>query len=448
MNDMEKKEQELDLFVLLEDILREAGRLWRMGLMLILVCSLGLAGYSRLEYQSIYEASASFTVRTADLQQSSYDSRTGEQLAKAFVQILSSDVLCSRVEEELDLARKPDIRTAAEATSGIITLTVSDQEPECAWEILCSALYNAVGVAEYVTGPTYLVMLEESGVPEMPAVPFRFGNHAKNGAILGALLWVLVSALAALSRDTIHSAEELHPLLGRDCLCSIPAVKTAVKGELPLIHRRRKEPRFRESVRLLRLRVEKLMQQQNKKVLLVSSATHGEGNTVVALNLAISLAGKGKRVLLIDWNPEPPSATAALHRDPAAGLCAYLTGQAGIREILHPTEIENLFLLPGGPADREGLNRERIEKLIGTVRKLFDYVILDAPACSDSLEAAAGLAECALMVVCQDYASRDRILDGIQQLEDWSLPLLGCVMNRMQRRIFSGCGNGYVQKTE
>ena len=51
---------------------------------------------------------------------------------------------------------------------------------------------------------------------------------------------------------------------------------------------------FSEAVRLLRIRTEKVMKERNMKVLLVSSATPGEGKTTVAINLATALAMKGK----------------------------------------------------------------------------------------------------------------------------------------------------------
>ena len=65
-------------------------------------------------------------------------------------------------------------------------------------------------------------------------------------------------------------------------------------------------------------------------------------------------------------------------------------------------------------------------------RKRFDYIILDTPPCSmlsDAAEAAE-LADCALLVLRQNYAPRERILEGAQLLTGGGLPLIGCVLGQ------------------
>ena len=55
----------------------------------------------------------------------------------------------------------------------------------------------------------------------------------------------------------------------------------------------------------------------------------------------------------------------------------------------------------------------------------------------------AELAECGLMVVKQDYAAKDQIMDGVQRLNEGDLQLIGCVFNRVGRSFFGDYGYGY-----
>ena len=65
--EIEKTEQQgRDTFVLLDDFLHQAKRMWLLGLALILICAAGLTFVQRRAYRPVYEASASFTVRVAN----------------------------------------------------------------------------------------------------------------------------------------------------------------------------------------------------------------------------------------------------------------------------------------------------------------------------------------------------------------------------------------------
>ena len=100
----------------------------------------------------------------------------------------------------------------------------------------------------------------------------------------------------------------------------------------------------------------------------------------------------------------------------------------------------------GGKSDNAAmLSDVRMARLIQAGRNMYDYVILDTPPCSLLADAAelADLAEAGLMVIRQDYAARDQILDGIQRLGDGRLPVIGCTFNNVRKSITSGGGYSY-----
>ena len=219
---------------------------------------------------------------------------------------------------------------------------------------------------------------------------------------------------------------------------------------------------FSESVRLLRMRTEKEMRERGMKVLLVSSATPGEGKTTVAINLAMALAAKGRRVLLADCDLRNPSVAGGFGMENSTGLVECLNGKVTYQDILRPAEQENLYLVfAGQPSDNasELLSKPECRNFIEACRKVFDYVILDTPPAALLADASelAVLADGALMTVRQNYASRAQIMEGAQVLSDSRLPILGSVLNYAASRSpyggyygygYGGYGRAYGEKKE
>ena len=93
----------------------------------------------------------------------------------------------------------------------------------------------------------------------------------------------------------------------------------------------------------------------------------------------------------------------------------------------------------------KAMNMRQMEALIQFARQQYDLIILDTPPCSLLADAAefAAMADYGLMVVRQEYASREQILDGVRRLSDANLPLIGCVMNHVRGHGSRGYGYGY-----
>ena len=105
--DFEEKElQKIDLFVLLEDFIKEAKRRLALLLVLVLIGGSVLGVRSYMSYYPYYTASASFTVKVANplySSVSSYNTKTAEQMATTFPYILTSGVLQERIKEHLGI---------------------------------------------------------------------------------------------------------------------------------------------------------------------------------------------------------------------------------------------------------------------------------------------------------------------------------------------------------
>ena len=117
--------------------------------------------------------------------------------------------------------------------------------------------------------------------------------------------------------------------------------------------------------------------------LLVTSVQAGEGKTMVSMNLAISLARLGRRVLLVDADLRRPSVHRAFGVIDAHGLSESLAGEEDWRDVVKDVGVPNLAVITAGaPADApaELLSSERMRAFVQEAQSEHDFVVIDSPA--------------------------------------------------------------------
>jgi capsular exopolysaccharide synthesis family protein len=115
----------------------------------------------------------------------------------------------------------------------------------------------------------------------------------------------------------------------------------------------------------------------------VTSVQAGEGKTMVSMNLAISLARLGRRVLLVDADMRRPSVHRAFGVIDALGLAEYLAGGEEWRAVTKDVGVPNLGVITAGaPAEApaELLSSERMRELVRVAQAEYDFVVIDSPA--------------------------------------------------------------------
>lgn len=125
------------------------------------------------------------------------------------------------------------------------------------------------------------------------------------------------------------------------------------------------------------------MLENGKNVILVTSTISGEGKSFVSSNLAISLSLLGKKVVIVGLDIRKPGLNKVFNLSrKEQGITQYLTNPSiNLMDLVQPSDVNrNLFILPGGavpPNPTELLARDGLDKAIDTLKKNFDYVILD-----------------------------------------------------------------------
>ncbi|MGI8919797.1 MAG: CpsD/CapB family tyrosine-protein kinase, partial [Pyrinomonadaceae bacterium] len=196
-----------------------------------------------------------------------------------------------------------------------------------------------------------------------------------------------------------------------------------------------------EQFRSLRTRLLQAGERQQMRTFVVTSAGVGEGKTLTALNLSWLLAQTdGVRALVIDADLRQPCATDYLGIDVHIGLSEVLGGQIGLEEAIVRLDPAGLYLLPGGRARddvAELLSGPTFARLIADCRRMFDYIIIDAPPMGIFTDANVLIsrADAALLVVRAGktrYALVDKLLEQLPKDR-----LLGIVLNRADEKVDS-----------
>ena len=135
-----------------------------------------------------------------------------------------------------------------------------------------------------------------------------------------------------------------------------------------------------ESFRTLRTNLQFMFTEPGGKVISIHSTNPGEGKSFNATNLASVLAMNNHKVLIVGADLRKPRAHKIFNLSNEHGLCTYLIGYDTFEQIVIPTLIDNLHIIPSGPIPpnpAEILGTPRMKTLLDQAREQFDYIIID-----------------------------------------------------------------------
>jgi len=313
-------------------------------------------------------------------------------------------------------------------------------------------------------GPTDFSVVDPAVPPTSPYRPV-FAMTLGLGIMLGLVLGVGAAFIRELFDDTLKSVEDLPRRMELPILGMIPAHEGRPPLQSP-VGTTGKPPGDGSWLRidLLKggaansnaivdafggLRTAVLFRNlgPTARSILVSSCRAGEGKTTVSLNLAMSLAKLGSRVLLIDADLRRPSVHRALGIQQGPGLGDYLRGGSGWRNSVRFGVVDGLDVLPSGGATTRAadlLAGKRLEGLLREAEAHYDFVIVDSPA---------------LFINATDATLLSRVVDGVvvvvrsrttpkalvARLPEEIPNLMGVVVNDLRRGSMPDYGDYFAE---
>lgn len=315
-------------------------------------------------------------------------------------------------------------------------------------------LYN--GILERLKEVGVVAGVQENNVSVIdearpPGGSFR-PNLQKNLAIASMLGLILGAGLALLLEfldNTIRRIEDIERLIDRPVLGLLPLFREPGKNPVAgrdtardLSHVCVTHPKssLSEAIRSLRTSLIFSSAEGMPRTLLVTSSMQGEGKSTTATNLAAVLAQSGSRVLLMDADLRRSS----LHKDylvprsPGLTNCIAQPDQVGALEgpAIHATDIPGLSVMPAGhstPSPAELLSSSRLIRVLDDCRRLFDYVIVDAPPILGLADAVilSRVVEGVILVAATGSTGKESFRLSVRRLAQVQAPVLGVVMNRV-----------------
>ena len=183
------------------------------------------------------------------------------------------------------------------------------------------------------------------------------------------------------------------------------------------------------------------------KVIAITSCQPDEGKSSVSMNLAMSLAEAGKKVILIDADLRKSVMIGRYKINKSIkGLSHYLSGQNSLEEVVCGTNVDNLKIIFSGPVPpnpAELLGSRAFGELLGQLRSVSDYVIIDTPPLGSVIDSAVISQHCdgVALVVAANSDSYKFAQSVKDQLEKAGSRILGVILNKVDMS-----GNSYYGK--
>lgn len=166
----------------------------------------------------------------------------------------------------------------------------------------------------------------------------------------------------------------------------------------------------------------------------VTSGMAGEGKSITILNLAISFAQVGSKVLLIDADMRRPNLARLLIENGAPGLSNVLADLCDVQQAVRHEIRPNLDIIFSGeipPNPSELLSGESMERLIAEMSQKYDYIFVDAPPVGIVADAClvGNLVDGVLFVVRQNQSNKDAVGNAVNQLQIADNKIVGFAFN-------------------
>ena len=170
--------------------------------------------------------------------------------------------------------------------------------------------------------------------------------------MIGILLCILLDVLLALGKNTVKKEEDFKRLFHAKSLGIMPRAKFHKKRtqtqELIVLDNPRIPRSFLEAARTVRRRIERAQKETGMKSFLVTSAMPGEGKSTVSANIAISLAMKGYKVILVDADLRNPSTAKVLGmNEQELGTLEVMKGEVNIDDAVQQYKNTSVKVLAG-----------------------------------------------------------------------------------------------------
>lgn len=320
----------------------------------------------------------------------------------------------------------------------IIDISVSDSSPERAADIADAIAASLARTAENLSPSNAddlpAITMTTVASAEVASAPYSPNTRLIAGTGLAA--GILLAGIYAISREVfdtrVRSEKDLARVTTAPNLGSLD--RQQGRDGVTMVMRSAPHSPAAEQFRRVATNLEFADVDNSVRSVVVTSALPGEGKSTTSINLALAMAERFQRVLLVDGDLRKPSIAEYCQIEGTVGLTSVLVGSASIDDAIRPWAQGAIDVLPSGavPANPtqligSGAMAELSEALIAR----YDFVVFDSPPLlpvADSLMLAK-LADGVVIVTRFKSTTRQQAAQAIQSLENVSARVFGLVLN-------------------
>lgn len=191
-----------------------------------------------------------------------------------------------------------------------------------------------------------------------------------------------------------------------------------------------------EAYRMLRTSILLAAAGHPPKTILMTSSQPGEGKTTTSVNTGICLSQMGAKVLIIDADMRRPRVHKMFGLNHRRGLSNYLSSDLLLKNVVQPTKIPNLWVLPSGivpPNSADLLSSEKMHTMLQKLSSHFDHILIDSPPISSVTDPVllSRLVDGVVMVIHGGKSSREMVNHARQELYNVGAKIFGVVLNNV-----------------
>ena len=312
--------------------------------------------------------------------------------------------------------------------------------------------------------------------PSAPINPPKVGNNAAIGTMMGLILGVVFAFLIETFDTSIGAIEEVEDFLGVHVLGVIPFVSqdeirlllSDDKGNLTV--EEQKLPRYirmashfvpsstlAESYKAFRTSLNFVCMENNYKSLVLTSSSPSEGKTSTTVNLALTMAQAGYKVLIIDGDLRRPVISSVFGIEQVPGLTDvimgnyewrnvvksisdFMMGAMTVEEVMVTPGMDNLYIITSGtysPNPAEIIGSRSISEFMKQVRAEYDMVLVDAPPVLAATDAAlwSSHVDATVLVYQVGKVARGALKRAKMQLDAIKTNIIGVVLNGIRAEV-------------
>jgi capsular exopolysaccharide synthesis family protein len=279
-------------------------------------------------------------------------------------------------------------------------------------------------------------VVDPAVVPKVPVIP-RTSRDVTMGILLGLFLSIGLAFFLEYLDNTLKTPDDVRRHLGAPLLGVVPELTGDTHPNLVVLNTGL-DQRFVEGYRVVSTALSYSWSETGPRVVAVTSTAPGEGKTITAVNVALTLAAQEGRTLLIDCDMRKPTTHHLVRGKKGPGLSDVLVGKAKLSEAVQ-TELPGTYLayLPSGsnaPSPADLLANRTVASLLEGLRKFYDWIVIDTPPVGAVAEALilAPHADGVIVVAGAEMVPKKAVLHTLERIHESGARILGVVLNRAQ----------------